>query len=750
MIPRKLYIPTSTLNFNNILASESISPAGFYSVRGFGYKRFEKVEPNNLDKRILLYEKFPIFNIYDKELENEPLVIEVDTNTISEDIIQVFGNGVYFSEATLYLNPFSTTFYFRNEAEKRSVLSKVEQSLNTKMVVLYQNHLRVKSTDIESFDWQYTEITDTKSDFAKHISKDRLTNKLKGLLYAYLLGANKYLPFEIVALKRDVKELRNVISAVITSSNGSTNYSQEKQIAELSQSINNAFYKAEGLNNKLQEIISEKIEKYSCDNFEVILKNEGLYDFWFQKQGIKPSFQLHNFNFHSFYKNPYDKKNEKDNRKAEDNQKYFDSYFAELDSAIKRYVRPQSIDCSKLPHIQHFSRVSNVPEQKDFLVKLFNEFLSENWNSEEFLSSRLEFATAGGKLFKEELQDNWENSKYKTYINDLRNNLASHTPFELDTDNLTLKSFASFCQKGEEDIDKLEDYLISNSIGDFRIAFSLWGIVFGFANMPKTLTNELFMSDDLEYISKVYKFIFKQIHGIELEGKIEKAIIEKTVFVSKQKPEPEPEKQQSKQSTIKPNTVSLNQEEQNQGNSEELNFRKNLKGQKIKQEDKVIEMWKDNHFLINDKLFVLISKIPGIGDKTSDKIKKAFGFDVSIKERPKEISTNSLFGEMRPDVDSEFYNDSNVMYYISDVIVDKEILKNIKTEIDWIQKVHKDGGYKLKSGDFRELKDHSNLEVINHFENNTKKKIDNHYSKLSYDTLNIVVNKLKSLYLNDE
>ena len=36
----KLYIPTCTLNFNNILSSESISPLGFYARRGFGNKRF--------------------------------------------------------------------------------------------------------------------------------------------------------------------------------------------------------------------------------------------------------------------------------------------------------------------------------------------------------------------------------------------------------------------------------------------------------------------------------------------------------------------------------------------------------------------------------------------------------------------------------------------------------------------------------------------------------------------------------------
>lgn len=672
MIPEKLYIPTSTLNFNNILASESISPAGFYSLRGFGYKRFEKVEPNNLDKRIILYEKYPIFDIDDKELENEPLVIEINTNFISEEIIQIFENGIYFSEETLYLNPFLTFFYFRNETEKRSVLSKVEQSLNTKLVYLYQNHFRVKPTTIESFRWQHNEIEDSKSDFSKHISKDRLINKLKGFIYAYLLGANKSISSEIVAVKKYAKELRNVISAVITSSDGRANYNQDKQITRLYELINNSFYKAEGLNNKLREIIHEKIEKYHCDNFENILKDEGLYDIWFQRQGIKSSFQLQNFNFHSFYKSPYDKKNDNENQKAENNQKYFDYYFTELDSAINRYVKPQNIDCSKLPHIQHYCRIESIPDQKDFLVKLFNEFLSENWNSEEFLNSRLDFATAGGKLFKEELQSSWENSKYKTYINNLRNNLASFTPFELDTDNLTLKSFASFCQKGEEDIDKLEDYLISNGIGDFRIAFGLWGIIFGFANMPKTLTNELFMSDNSDYISQTYKYIFKQIHGIELKGEIENIIIEEKTSFRYQ--EDLYSKEETKQSSIN-KQKDINQENKIQENTEEQTFRKNLKIQKIKQEDKVIEMWKDNLYLINEKLFISISKIQGIGKKSLEKIKECFNYRTIIEESvSKSMFSNVCSGNFLDDY--EFL--SNNQEFIKIVSNEKGWQKDLK------------------------------------------------------------------------
>jgi hypothetical protein len=218
MIPSKLYIPTTTLNFNNIMASESISPAGFYYVRGFGYKRFDKVEPNNLDNRIILYEKFPIFNINDKELENYPLVVEIDAKIVNEkeDIIQEYENGIYYSEETIYLNPFSTQIIFNNETEKRSTLSKVEQSLNTKMVAIYRNCIIAKTPNIESFEWKSVDLKDSKSDFSK-ISKDRKINKLKGFLYAYLFGANKSVSKNIVYAKKRTKFFSNELSALVNS-----------------------------------------------------------------------------------------------------------------------------------------------------------------------------------------------------------------------------------------------------------------------------------------------------------------------------------------------------------------------------------------------------------------------------------------------------------------------------------------------------------------------------------------------------
>lgn len=509
MIAKKLYIPTSTLNFNNIMSSESISPAAFYANRRFGYKRFEKVAPNNLDNLILLYDKYPIFNINDKELENYPLVIEVDAQDMPDDCVQE-KEGVFFTSKTIYLNPFSTRIIFRNETERTASLSKAEPSIETKLIPLYQGQLVVLSDEIKTFNWCPINVDDLSDYDNIAVSYDIVVNKLKGMLYGYLLGANETSPKEIVALKKMVKDLRNVLSAILASPDGRATHFQQQQLDNLYAGINQAFYALSGAQSRINEVISQKIECYKVPTFVEILKGEGLYQEWFKKQVSQLSLRYYQITpFYLSYQ-PTDKVSE------------LDRYIDNIERMIQTYDVKTKLDISKLPIIQN-RRVVEVPEQKEFLPILFNGYMDEVWNGTEFLSSRYEFAKVGGKLFREISGDNWENSPARTYINSLLKNLNEYTEFDINsTDSDILKSFAAFCQKGESDIDKLRDYLISNGIGDFRIAFALWGLVFGFAEMPKTITNELFEDRDEHYLSECYKSIYKQLHAIELQGTLDR------------------------------------------------------------------------------------------------------------------------------------------------------------------------------------------------------------------------------------
>ena len=96
---KKFYIPTSTLNFNNILSSESVSPKAFYARRGFGYSRWTEIPENNVDNAILLYEKPFRFVRPESDMEDHPMLIEVYAD---EDFPSI-KNGIFYTDHTIYL-----------------------------------------------------------------------------------------------------------------------------------------------------------------------------------------------------------------------------------------------------------------------------------------------------------------------------------------------------------------------------------------------------------------------------------------------------------------------------------------------------------------------------------------------------------------------------------------------------------------------------------------------------------------------
>jgi len=721
MIPEKLYIPTSTLNFNNIMSSESISPPSFYSRRGFGFKRFEKVEPNSLNNRTILYDKYPFFDINDKELENYPMVIEINTNSIKENTIQE-QNGFFYSDETIYLNPFSTRIFFRNEQEKFSTLSKSEPSIEAKMIPLYANYMEIKREETNSFDCTKSEIKDSQIDFSKYISKDRIINKLKGFLYSYLLAANKSVSPDVVFLKKYIKKLQNLLSAIITSPDGQLTQQQHEQLNSLYKLINNKFSRL-----FLEPLLKEKSDKYHCD-FYNLLQQENLFYTWLRQNNFV-KYQIQPFNIPSKNK-----------------ENALDNYIVNIKSELSNFEcnqRKSKIEIDNLPKLQN-NRIINIPEQKDFLTKLFNEYLKEAYNSEDFIQSRYEFAKSGGKIFKEELKDKWEGSPWQSYINSLLKNLNEYTPFDIKSaKNLTLESFAAFCQKGESEINKLEDYLISNEIGDFRIAFGLWGIIFGYANMPKTLSNELFLSEDWKYVNDVYKFFFKQIHGIVLEGQIEQ------------------EQQQTKQGfketgTFSPSMNQIASEGKESNKSDREVLPKQLKNCNLKpnQIENIYGIYERNNFIIDDKFFSEIQKkVMGVGPAKIKKIRSYLGHTDVVQKKSKQEELGSI-SFPKPKIEKDFYEEINIWPYIEDLLPsDKKIRKQVKTDLTWFQKNYNETYQDAQKGNtkgyfFNKPKD--NNSTISHFKQYLHNKLSGNqdwlikiYTKVD---INRIISELRELY----
>jgi len=137
---RKFYIPTSTFNFNNILSSESISPKAFYKQRGFGFSRWLSVPENGNDNVIMLYDKPFAFERPASEVEDHPLLVEIQTD---EEFATV-GEGMFYCDHTIYLSPWHARFIFFTEQDRNVALSLSDAGLETKMLKLYHKKLSVE------------------------------------------------------------------------------------------------------------------------------------------------------------------------------------------------------------------------------------------------------------------------------------------------------------------------------------------------------------------------------------------------------------------------------------------------------------------------------------------------------------------------------------------------------------------------------------------------------------------------------
>jgi len=440
----KLYIPTTTLNFNNILSTESISPKSLYENRNFGYRRFETVEPSKFENSLIAYSKIPYFKINDDKLDNYPLIIEVSKDMIRDlKVIDKINNienteiKVFQILQTIYLHPNKVKFLFLNEEHKKITLIKAEPSIETKLLPLYQAKMQILDKK-NTFKWEkkYLEkIIEENIDIKQHIYNDTLINKIKGFYFCYTLG-------EIYS-KLTIKDNINMI----------LNNNRHKRQQAQSNADYQAIYK---INEKENKYLKEKVIKsLKINTYKTLnLNNNKL-----------TSFNKHN-DVSELYKN-------------------------------------------------------SINDTIDF----------DTMNTkEDFKINRLELLKKIGDNFKYAYFDGKDKSI--EYIRNLMRHIKNYAPFEaesIDIKNydILLKSLAYFILKGD-DLEKLLNSLKENNLLTFKIAFGLWGALFGFSAIPKTISNILFeeKTKDIIDIQDFLKEMYKKIHNFDIQEDIKIIFIE--------------------------------------------------------------------------------------------------------------------------------------------------------------------------------------------------------------------------------
>lgn len=497
---KKLYIPTSTLNFNNILSSESISPKAFYAIRNFGYSRWQEVKENNQENAILLYDEPFEFVRPASDMEDHPMLVEITTDKEYPSI----ATGVYYSDESIYLSPWRTRFIFFTEQDRRVALSISDSSLETKMIGLYHRQLYVETYQKK----EYTTNTSNIPLNREAVDYDVRVNKMKGLLYGYYIGALLSSTPELTDKANTLQDIHNIFSSILSSESHSPTVLQHEKLEVCFANLK----KFDPIVNYLQKVAKEK---YKAEDIIMGLSKLGVvFPSTFDGERI-----INSLLYATEDNNPaYDwLKREKDNLRKEEiaEQKFLSTSSEEIvltDNALSKIVN---------------THLTNDTEQK--LMKAWvNDVLSSPEYSGKITTFAETLSDVVTRKAKEVYANSWDDSRAKVELNQMRRYIRAQESSITWKDDI-FSAIAAVLAKGG-DWEQLRSFMQSKRMSDYRMVFALYGELNGFANLTRDFTDNLFGLSDKRYVASAYSEIYRQLMGeTPAVGKLqpEKVLVEK-------------------------------------------------------------------------------------------------------------------------------------------------------------------------------------------------------------------------------
>lgn len=482
----KYYIPTTSMNFNCILSSESISPVGFYPVRGFGYSRWFAIPENDRDGVVLLYRNPFALTRPMGDQEDHPMLIEIDTDEKFDEV----GDGVYASDHTIYLNSLAAKIILFSDDDKRTVLSLADSSLETKMLRFYKKRIVVRS-----YEGKVPKVSLVKGSSPKQeeIDADRRINKIKGLLYGYYIGALLSSDAKDVEKLNILREIQNIFSSVASSADRRASASQTSRLAELMCS----FKREEPLYRELTtlvgaEQIADRIVNLARGyGHELIEHNSDrmLSELAKMKDGMSMP--------QRWVRDAIEQQN-----------RVMQSRRNKLSVANDEIVT----EAGKLLNIS--SDVLPDADENKLFIAWVNDVLSMSRFTGKISSAKEDLSDELTRKAKEILGPNWtDGNGIKIFMNALRRHVRGED-FVQPWGNGLLSSIAAVVVKGD-DWDKLLSFMQGKGMTDYRLAFGFYGVLNGFANLTRDFT-DILLNMDAQYLIDVYREFYGELHGITL------------------------------------------------------------------------------------------------------------------------------------------------------------------------------------------------------------------------------------------
>lgn len=494
----KYYYPTTTLNFNNLLSSESVSPRAFYSSRGFGYSRWNSIPANGPDEILLLYRDAMGVVFFDGDRDDHLLLIEIDL----PEVLPQVADGIYCLDRTIYLNPVSTRFIFSCEKDKLAAITLAQTRLETKMLRVYEGCFEVRDDLQGCYDPPQEFVARAVNQLA--IQEDVRINRLKGLLYGYYIGALLSTTAEHLVLLNAYRELQNLLSAVVASPDKKLTTLQHGRFDELFRSIRRQ-------HPLVQSLIALVGEKTAVPVFELFRR--------FGFRGVP---------------------DDRATVLAALQSDHAEEAVAEIERKLRAHLvqmrndahplSPESAELILQERVRPGISERVLPKDEDrMLFKMWTEDVLQRAEFSGRISpEREDLADRLTMSAREVLADKWEDCAARSILNGLRR-YVNGEPFTFPWENGLLSSVVAVVMKGDG-WEELLRFMQGKGMTDYRLAFAFYGELNGFANLTRDFTDVL-LERERSYVKSVYGEFHGQIHGEVLEWP-EASIANEEVLVS--------------------------------------------------------------------------------------------------------------------------------------------------------------------------------------------------------------------------
>lgn len=271
------YLVTSSLNIDNILSSESISPYSFYEKRDFGYRTFFQIPQLAFDNVLVLFSEIPDFKIEDLERENHPLVVQIDDEEQLRNVkgVATMGNCKVFTFCnTIRLTPFNCRLlFFTDKARILSRQNCMDSKLN-KLINYYKfETIKPSTLQLEALVSLIDKEVIDKSTVCYY---DNDFDRAKGFVYGYYIGCRMGLSPKIAGVLSKQKRIYDIISAKLNNI-GTTTGLLDSELKDLDMNLMNNDPAKEKA-SCLWESIALK-HNLSLDNLSAFLNEIGMeYD----------------------------------------------------------------------------------------------------------------------------------------------------------------------------------------------------------------------------------------------------------------------------------------------------------------------------------------------------------------------------------------------------------------------------------------------------------------------------------------